>query len=557
MPTVLSSKLLPKVGWIAIAMLATLHLALVVGTQSIWSRPLLLAHLGLFLLWQPLWRGESKLSTANTLLIGTICLAALLWLNWWVLTFWVSGLFSLVGSRVLAFPSRLQRWRYLLAMIYLLSVLLLWVTPHLFALPIIADTSFSLMYFILPALIAIIATLPSDSEKANTSQFVDFIYSLLLFLLVTLLVLGSLVFMHLANLDYFDALIRTLFTIAIVLLSLSWVWNPRLGFSGLQPVFSRYLLNIGSPFEVWLKRLTEASQHEQSPLLFLMRAIEHFSELPWISGLSWTSDVGHGTAGTSSQHRIEINDQDLRLTLFSHQHISPSSAMHIHLLVQLLGHFYQSKRREQRLREFARLQAVYETGSRLTHDLKNMLQSLLSLTSVAQHQAEKAQPVLQRQLPVLTQRIELILNKLKSPELESDASVLPLASWWNSLQQRHQHANLRWETPLPIPPSNIPPALFDCVADNLIDNACNKRLREPAIQITVSLTTEPLTLSVSDSGSAIPIGVAQQLLNTIVPSEDGLGVGLYQASRWAMQMGYHLALSHNQAGLVRFELQHE
>ena len=554
MPTALKSKFLPKTGLIAIAMLVTLHLALIVGTQSIWSRPLLLAHLGLFLLWQPLWRGERKLSVANTVLIGFFSLAAVLWLNWWVLTFWVSGLFALMGSRILAFPSRLQRWRYLLAMVYLLAALLLWIIPNLLRLPIVADTSISLMYFVLPILIVMMAALPSETEQAISSQFVDFIYSLLLFLLLTLLILGSVVYMHLAEIEYFEALLRSLFLIAIALLTLSWLWNPRLGFTGLQPVFSRYLMNIGSPFEVWLNHLTATSHHEQTPLLFLMRAVEHFFELPWVSGLAWSSEVGHGNSGLSSQHRIEVDDHDLHITFFSRQPISPSTAMHIHLLVQLLGHFYQSKRREQRLREFARLQAVYETGSRLTHDLKNMLQSLLSLTAVAQHQGEKAQPVLQRQLPVLTQRIELILNKLKAPELENDAAVFPLATWWHGLRQRHQHAHLIWQEDLHNAQINIPAALFDCVADNLIDNACNKRLREPGLQITIKLCASPLSLSLTDSGGAIPAGVAEQLLSTIVPSEDGLGVGLYQAARWAKQMGFNLTLAHNKVGDVRFEL---
>jgi signal transduction histidine kinase len=557
MPTTLNRLPLAKSGWTTITMLITLHLALIAGPQSIWARPLLLAHLGLFLLWQPLWRGESKLAPAHTLLISVTSLAALVWLNWWVLTFWVSGLISLMGSRVLSFPSRLQRWRYMLAMIYLLSALMLWVAPNLLGLPIVAETSTSLMYFVLPILIAVMASLPSETDQTDTSQFVDFIYSLLLFLLVIMLMLGSVVFMHLANIEYFDALIRSLFIIAIVLLTLSWIWNPRMGLSGLQPVFSRYLLNIGSPFEVWLKHLTETSKHELTPLQFLMRAIGHFSELPWVSGLAWTSDVGHGNSGLSSEYRIEVADHDLRLTLFSRQHISPSTAMHIHLLVQLLGHFYQSKRREQRLREFARLQAVYETGSRLTHDLKNMLQSLLSLASIAQHQAEKAQPVLQRQLPVLTQRIELILAKLKSPELETDSTEMTLSVWWSGLKQRHQHADLTWHEDITNAQLNIPAALFDCVADNLIDNTYNKRLREPKIRITVSLTSTPLSLSVSDSGSRIPAGVANQLLSTIVPSEDGLGVGLYQATRWAKQMGYALVLSANNSGNVRFELKHE
>jgi len=535
-------------------MLATLHLALLAGISSPWARPLLLAHLGLFLLWQPLWRGESKLRPGSALFIGSASLVAMLWLNWWVLAFWVSGLFALVGGRVFAFHTHWQRWRYLLAMAYLLAVLLLWVTPYLFDLPVIVEATSSLMNLLLPLLLALMALMPGKQEPASAAQIVDFIYSLLLFLLVTLLVLGSLAFMTLAHVDYFEALLRTLFILALMLFVLGWLWNPRLGFSGLQPIFSRYLLNIGTPFETWLKNLAETSRLEPDPALFLSRAINHFSDLPWVSGLSWVAEAGHGNIGVSSQHRIEVLDHDLQLTLFSRQRISPSAVIHIHLLAQMLGHFYQAKRREQRLREIARLQAIYETGSRLTHDLKNMLQSLLALTSVAQHDAVKAQPVLQRQLPVLTQRIELILSKLKAPQPETDATMLPLELWWEAVMQRHQHAGIEWVSPATGTKQDIPAALFDCVVDNLIDNACNKRLREPGIRIIVTLCTTPLSLNVCDSGSAIPPGIAPQILNTVTPSEDGLGVGLYQAARWASQMGFSLKLNGNKSGMVCFEL---
>jgi C4-dicarboxylate-specific signal transduction histidine kinase len=96
--------------------------------------------------------------------------------------------------------------------------------------------------------------------------------------------------------------------------------------------------------------------------------------------------------------------------------------------------------------------------------------------------------------------------------------------------------------------------MFDCVADNLIENALNKRLREPALKIRVGLDAKSLSLRVSDNGSAIPSGYAQKLLRTVVPSEDGLGVGLYQASRWARQNNYKMQLLENQPGKVTFEL---
>jgi K+-sensing histidine kinase KdpD len=183
-----------------------------------------------------------------------------------------------------------------------------------------------------------------------------------------------------------------------------------------------------------------------------------------------------------------------------------------------------------------------------------MLQSLFALTSVAQHQPEKAQPILQRQLPVLTQRIELILSKLKTPQAQEEAVELPLANWWEGLRQRHQHRNIEWQGAEDAGDRLIPAALFDCAADNLIDNACNKRLREPGIAIAVALDARPFAFSVSDGGSAIPEPAARQLLHTVMSSEDGLGVGLYQVARWAAQSGYRLELSENRKGKVTFRL---
>ena len=562
MPTPLARYFNRATPLLAVALLATLHFALWLGIQSPWTRPLLISHLGFFLLWQPLWRGENKMRPGSIVFIGAASLAALLWLNWWLLAFWVTGLFSLVGGRVFTFHARWQRWRYLLAMAYLLAVLLFWITPHLFNLPLIVEITGDLMDYLLPGLLLIMALLPAEKDSPASAQIVDFIYSLLLFLLLTLLILGSLAFMTLAHENYFESLLATLFILAAMLLAMSWLWNPRLGFTGLQPIFSRYLLNAGTPLEEWLKQITEVSQQESNPGLFLERAVNHFLELPWLSGLAWTSDESHGNLGLSSKYRIEVVDHDLRLTVFSHWRISPLTMMHIQLLTRLLGNFYQAKRREQQLREMTRLQAIYETGSRLTHDLKNMLQSLLSLSSLAQLKPEQAQPILQKQLPVLTQRIELILSKLKSPLQDSDATLLPVTIWWESLRQRYEHSGLLWsegdfrdyKLNREKGDYEIPNALFDSVADNLIDNVCNKRLREPDIKITVRLGLSPFSFKVGDNGSAIPHGVAQKLLNGVMSSSDGLGVGLYQAARWAEQMGFSLTLANNKEGLVEFEL---
>ena len=532
-------------------------------------------------MWQPLWRGQQVLRWGSATFILAASVVAVWWLNWWVLAFWVSGLFALVGGRVFLTESALQRWRYLLMMAYFLSMLLLWIVPQLFALPGFIETLHGMVGIALPILLLGIALIPDQRQATRLSPIhlasgqlaqpaptsaVDFFYSLMLFMLIILLVLGSLALMTLAGNDYFGALLRTLMVAALALFILSWLWNPRLGFSGLQPILSRYLLNIGSPFEVWLNQLAETAQNETSPAIFLTRAIEHLSALPWLSGLNWVSDEGSGQFGISSPHQIEIIEQDLRLILFSRNEIAPSVMLHMKLLTGLLGHFYQAKRHEQRLRDIARLQAIYETGSRLTHDLKNMLQSLLALISIAQHQAPEAVPLLRRQLPVLAQRIEMVLAKLRSPQLEADTTLLPLVDWWGNLRARYPDAALMWahegaaksESAQDSDASAmlIPEAIFDCVADNLINNALNKRQREPEIVISISLREQPFSFSVCDNGSSLPEPLAHQVLRMAVVSEDGFGVGLYQAARWAEQAGYNLVMRDNITGNVCFELSH-
>lgn len=538
-------------------MLGLLHLALWLGTGSIWTRPLLLTHLGLFLLWQPLWRGEREVNTGGLIFIACASAVALLWLNWWVLAFWVSGLFALVGGRVFVFRSRWQRLTHLSFTAYLLAVMLLWVLPHLFPVGVETGTTNILMATVLPLLLLATVFFPQPAADGEAEQAgtVDFFYSLLLFLMLTLLVLGALAFMTMGHAAYLEALLRSLFFIALVLFALAWVWNPRFGFAGLQPVFSRYLLNIGTPFESWLKQLAEASRQETLPEAFLARATTLLADLPWLSGLAWESGAGRGVLGETSAYPIEIREHDLYLKLFCKRAFSPAILLHIHLLTQLLSHFYQAKQYEQNLREVARLQAIYETGARLTHDLKNMLQSLFALTSIAQQDAEAARPILQRQLPALTQRIELVLSKLKSPQQEADASELPFNMWWDDARRRHQqHENIEWLSEGILTDITVPSAMFDCVVDNLIDNALAKRQHQPGLSIRVMASANPPRIEVRDSGTAVPPHMARQLLNTVVRSENGLGVGLYQAARWATQLGYRMTLLENREGGVCFEL---
>ena len=88
------------------------------------------------------------------------------------------------------------------------------------------------------------------------------------------------------------------------------------------------------------------------------------------------------------------------------------------------------KRRENALRRNAYLQAVHETGARLTHDVKNLLQSLYALTSIAPRgEAGGYDALLQRQLPQLTKRLHATLEKLRAPEIATRELSVTSRAW--------------------------------------------------------------------------------------------------------------------------------
>jgi sensor histidine kinase regulating citrate/malate metabolism len=101
----------------------------------------------------------------------------------------------------------------------------------------------------------------------------------------------------------------------------------------------------------------------------------------------------------------------------------------------------------------------------------------------------------------------------------------------------------------------LPQDLFDSVLDNLIGNALRKRQEDKSVRISVRLDcSDGVALRVCDSGEAAPDNVAQHLFDAPIASENGLGIGLYQAARQAGQVGYALRLVSNVAGEVCFSL---
>ena len=555
--------------WVLVALLAVLHLTLLAGVASTIGRMFWLVDVGLFILWQPFIQAERRLDAASALLL-TVLLGLGLWLfGNWLLVLWVLLLSSLLGGRVMMLGHRPTRIFYLLAFGYLVAVLLVWLVPRVVPPGALVGPSLDpLLAWGLPVVLVVMLLLPrSQDYPVARGGMVDFFYSIFIFLLMAVLVLGSLAFMLLRQALYIEAVFNTLVSMALVLFLIAWAWNPRPGFSGLGVFFSRYLMTLALPFDVWLQRLMEAAEQERDPDRFMASACAGLLELPWVIGGVWApaagESAGNGTFGESSSFRQDFPLRPLLLTLYTRHALSPSLIWHFRLLTQLINEYYLDKQRARELEKMGYLRAVHETGARLTHDMKNLLQSLSNLCFAVQSadpaEVAKFHVVLRRQLPQITLRLQQTLEKLQAPREAQTASLLTEAErapgpWWMALKQRHANDAVVFEPTAPKAGLRIPLALYDSVAENLLQNALAKRQQEDAVSIRVFLSDDASVLQVCDDGSPVPSEQLKDLLSAPVTSENGLGIGLYQAARQAERYGYTLRLASNVPGAVCFEL---
>ena len=557
--------------WVLIALLGGLHLTILAGADQPVGLMCWLVDVGFFLLWQPFVEAERRVDR-STLLLLVLALAIGAWLfGWWLLILWVVVLAALLGGRVMMLGHRPTRIFYLLAFAYLLGVLLVWLVPKVVPNPALIGPSLEGPFARLTPLIFVVMLLipTAPAVQTPTRGVVDFFYSLFIFLLISVLILGSLAFMQLSGAQYIEAVFKALISMAAMLLIIALAWDPRPGFSGVGVIVSRYLLTIGLPFETWLQRLMDCAAQENDPERFLQVAFAGMSKLPWIVGGAWVpaegARGGSGQFGAESEFRLDFSGEPLVFSLFTRHKLSPALVWHFHLLLQLTNEYYAAKQHARELQRMSYLQAVHETGARLTHDVKNLLQSLNNLCYAAQQPLpapgdDRLSLLLSRQLPQITQRLRQTLDKLQQPEitLVSSGSARvgdTLAeAWWRTIQQRYAHEPVVFAEMVFAANSRVPSALFDGVADNLVQNALLKRQADEHVAIRVSLSSDARNLRVHDNGACVPESVARDLFAVPVSSENGLGIGLYHAARQAEAFGFVLKLIGNANGDVCFEL---
>ncbi len=558
--------------------------------NAVWRPMFFFAHIGAVLLWQPVIPQRLKLSTVQiaSIAISGALLSALL--SAWVLLGWSVLLTGLTAGRITMLAPRAERRFYLAALGFLVVLLFLLVVPALLPAHLRNGLPGAIAReWLTRGLAAALLVLGAmawrgdqaaggkrDAETAETGVGApyDLVYTAWVVGLLLLVTFFGISLMALSQLGYLESMAITLIFISSLLLAFSWLsarFDQGDGAGGagagvLPALLSRYLLSFGLPYEVWLDKLTALHREETDPADFFNGAMRALGALAIVAGAEWRGagmDGRFGATEGGDAVRIAIQEQgndssrEIEVLLRTREVLSPAFLWHFRLLIGLAAEFHWAKAREAKLVQQNYLRAVHETGARLTHDVKNLLQSLNGLIEAVNYVEGEGEvrKLIGRQLPAIAQRLGATITKLQAPSTDSQR-MLRLQTWWISMRKRHQRDDIRFhsagiETNLPIAES-----LFDSAADNLISNALRKRSNKVDLQIRVSLTCEAssIELAVEDDGAEIEPSVAARLFIAPVASRDGLGIGLYQLASKAIELGYRLSIAENRPGGVRIVL---
>jgi hypothetical protein len=313
--------------------------------------------------------------------------------------------------------------------------------------------------------------------------------------------------------------------------------------------FSRYMLSLGLPFERWLHELADNMQREEQPETFLAQSLEGMTRLPWVNGCEWQVPRAARADRDAEGQRSEFQHGLLRLAIFTQQPLSPALNWHFNLLVQLLGEFYEAKLRARRAAA-AQLRQGHPPDRRAPDARREEPPAVAQRPLPGGHQRGRApspeyQALLRRQLPVIAQRLQQTMDKLRRPELEGAqlrsrrAVVGRLAGALcpGGVSFSAERASIR-SNPM------IPATLFNSAAENLLENALAKKQEAPPCRSAWrSASIQQPTLTVCDDGQAIPAEVSGNPVPRAGRLERGLGIGLYQTARHAEFYGYELRVA--------------
>ncbi len=542
-------------------MLFSLLAAISPQQNALLAQSLLILHFGFFLLWQPLFKQQQSFSLPSLLILMLLIVAYIYWFNPWLSAFWLLILMSLLTGRI--FNRGFDRIIYGYAVIILFLQLILISTPRLFGLSGLSP-AFQLpasQFIVLSPLLLLLV--PGHD---NTSQHVDFIRGFMVVLLIIFLCMGSALVSFTTGQAYIPSLISSIIILSIFLIISSLLWAPPGGIGGLAQLWEKYLLNIGGPFEQWINHIAaEEARSSNRPAEFLDASLQYLIRQQWVCGVYWQTyannhNESNHLEGKKSKYPIVHDDEKIEIIIYTFAPIGPALSIHAKLILRVLVFYYRAKLQEQQIIKQAHLQAIYETGSKLTHDVKNILQATQTMTQIINDDEANLEDtfcIIKKQMPVLGQRLQSTLNKLKAPvsSLPVDNQRGSILQWWQQLQSRYTDADIKFNCTIKND-VDIPLETFNTVAENLLENARNKKSREPVLKIKARLFTRNnlITFCVMDNGSAFPENKYHALFQQALESDDGYGIGLYQSYQLAQKTGYQLKLAENTDGNVCFVL---
>lgn len=548
--------------WLLLAFLLTLYLVCLLTPQSQEGRWLFLAHIGLALVWQPFVQPRRRIGPVAGMSVVALAALYAFFLDWLPLLLWAMLLIGVIGGKVFLYPGWNERVFHLLALGVLVLLILAWILPEALASHGVSEPEIvAAAQLLAPLCLALMVVLPVGAPPRGAAEVVDYVYGVLVFLLVAVVVLGSLTLTLLLGIGYVEAMLLALAITAALLLALGFMWNPQAGFGGLKRAMSQHMRALNQPLERWIETLAELDRKQAEPDDFLREACECLGrQMPGVVGGRWQTEQMTGTFGELSLGwRFVFAHAGLQMELLAR--LDPDAALRwdYDLAVRLLAERFEAKRRAKELVQLTYLAAIHETGARLTHEIKNLLQSLQMLCDAASRADDLASPsfhaLLRRQLPEVVRRLSQALAKLGAPTVPNEETPTSARQWLEALAARYAAAWLRCE----MTTDDFlldQPTLFLNVAENLLQNLYDKRRSEP--QLTGCLTLSPhlhgACLEVCDDGAPLPASLATRLFHEPAPSEQGLGIGLYQCARVAARHGYRLTLRENRAGRVCFAL---
>ena len=515
---------------------------------------------GMFLLWQPLWEKDARITGLPVaIIIALFFLAVTFYAPQESLVFFGVLLNGLFGSRLLT-QSGVRAYD-LLALIIVTLEIAVGLIPDAFEQINLPSNFTDYMQTVILIPILLLFFTPNPDQGKPTRSQIDLMHGLLTSTLIFLVLLGGIVINLLYHVNYLDGLLLTVFIVATLTIGISWFWNPGVGFSGIGVLLNRYTMTIGGPFETWISTLTALIEERYlTPREFLQAACEHLVENDWLNGIEWNFEGKKIFTGEKSSFEYE-HELNRRVSATLYYKSTPGSALeqHTSLLVRMAYQFYLAKLNQEKVRAQEHFATIHHTGARLTHDIKNILQSIKTSLAILSKSSESETPqdLLQSNLSQISSRLETTLDKLKAPDFDTKFKLVRGNEWMAQLEPQYRaNPHILFYRDIEINRS-LPVDLFDSVIDNLINNA----LKKPGvsrIDVRLHSSSDIVLLSVCDDGKPISQNIESELFSQPLSSGSGMGVGLYQSSIMAQAFSFELELSQNEPGKVCFNLfQHQ